>query len=284
VQNVSTYDNLQSLLQDSNVHAVYIPLSNHEHAEWALRAVEHGKHVLIEKPMALAVAAIKAIEQAAKVRNIKVMEGFMYRFHPQHARVKEIIDSGVIGEVRNTHASFSFMMRPARVYRLAESVSKGGGAMWDIGPYAVHTSRLWFNEPPKSVIAMAKYAESGADISTSGIINYGNGKFAQFDVSFECSRQSEYTIVGTKGGIKCHNTWQLPGDVPVISWWTEDGKATEERLPAANHFNLEIEHFSDCVLLDKAPLLTFADAKANCGLIEATLQSAERGEVVNLGG
>ena len=233
--------------------------------------------------MALTVADIEAIAQAAKAHNVKAMEGFMYRFHPQHARVKAIIDSGLIGEVRNTHASFSFTMRPARMYRLAEDVSKGGGAMWDIGPYAIHTSRLWFNEQPKSVVAMAKYVESGADITTSGIINYGDGKFAHFDVSFERTRQSEYTIVGTKGGIKCHTTWQLPGDTPVISWWTEDGKAAEERLPAANHFNLEIEHFSDCVLSDKAPLLSLEDAKANCALIVATLASAASGSLIKLG-
>ena len=281
-QGVATYDSLDALLQDNNVHAVYIPLANHEHAEWALRAIQHGKHVLIEKPMALTVADITAIEQAAKSHNVKVMEGFMYRFHPQHARIKEIIDSGVIGEVCNTHASFSFMMRPARMYRLAEDVSKGGGAMWDIGPYAIHTSRLWFNQQAESVTAMAKYAASGADITTSGIINFGEGRHAHFDVSFESSRQSEYTIIGTKGGIKCHTTWQLPGDVPVLSWWTEDGKATEERLPAANHFNLEIEHFSDCVLSDKSPLLTLADAKANCALIVATLASAASGQVVKL--
>jgi predicted dehydrogenase len=154
--------------------------------------------------------------------------------------------------------------------------------MWDIGPYAIHTSRLWFNQQPKSVTAMAKYAASGADITTSGIINFGEGMHAHFDVSFERSRQSEYIIIGTKGGIKCQTTWQLPGDVPILSWWTEDGKATEERLPPANHFNLEIEHFSDCILSDKAPLLTLADAKANCALIVATLASSASGQVVKL--
>jgi len=281
-QGINTYDDYESLLQNSNIQAVYIPLANHEHVEWTLRAIEHGKHVLIEKPMALTVADIESIEKAAKINKVKVMEGFMYCFHPQHSRVKAIIDSGLIGQVRNTHSSFSFMMRPARIYRLAEDVSKGGGAMWDIGPYAIHTSRMWFEEPPKSVIAQAKFVESGADITTSGIINYGDGKFAHFDVSFEHARQSEYTIIGTKGGIKCHTTWQLPGDVPVISWWTEDGKITEERLLSANHFNLEIEHFSDCILSDKEPLLSLLDAKENCALIEAILQSSKSGVAIKL--
>jgi len=107
-----------------------LPLANHEHAEWALRAIERGKHVLCEKPMALTVADIEAIKTAASAHKVTVMEGFMYRFHPQHARVQELIRLGTIGEVRSVRASYSFMMRPARIYRLIESVERGGGAMW----------------------------------------------------------------------------------------------------------------------------------------------------------
>jgi len=281
-QNVRTYDNLDALLDDADVDAVYLPLANHEHAEWALRAIEHGKHVLCEKPMALSVADIEAIETAARQHKVSVMEGFMYRFHPQHARVQELIRSGAIGEVRSVRASYSFMMRPARMYRLTESVEKGGGAMWDIGCYAIHSARMFFDEAPVAVTAVSKYVESGADIATSGIIDFGAGKFAHFDFSFERARRCEYEIIGTKGGIVCHTVWQLPGDVPVISWWTEDGRQCEERLPAENHFRLEIEHFSDCVLNGKSPLLSLDDAKANCQIIVAALQSAAQGRVVKL--
>ena len=154
--------------------------------------------------------------------------------------------------------------------------------MWDIGPYAVHSARLWFDTSPKAVTAMAKYADSGADITTSGIIDFGDGRHARVDVSFECSRQSEYTIIGTKGGIKCHAAWQLPGDVPFVSWWTDDGQACTEKLAVANHFNLEIEHFSDCVLNNKPPLLSFDDARDNCRTINAALQSASEGKTIFL--
>ncbi len=207
----------------------------------------------------------------------------MYRFHPQHARVRELLDSGLIGEVRSVRASYSFMMRPARMYRLADSVEQGGGAMWDIGCYAIHSARQWFDTDPLAVTALAKYVESGADVTASGVLDFGSGRHAQFDISFERARRTEYEITGTKGGIKCHVVWQLPGDVPVISWWTEDGRQSEERLPAANHFNLEIEHFSDCVLNGKPTRLTFADAKANCRTIVAALQSAAEGRTVKIG-
>ena len=281
-QNVQTYDNLEALLNDPDVEAVYLPLANREHAEWALRAIECGKHVLCEKPMALTVSDVEAIQTAASKQKVTAMEGFMYRFHPQHARVLELIRLGTIGEVRSVRASYSFMMKPARLYRLIESVENGGGAMWDIGCYAIHSARMFFDENPVAVTAMAKYVESGADITTSGIIDFGAGKYAHFDFSFERARRCEYEIIGTNGGIKCHTVWQLPGDVPVISWWTEDGRQCEERLPADNHFRLEIEHFSACVLNGNEPTLSLDDAKANCQIIVAALQSAAQGRVVKL--
>ena len=278
-QNVRVYERLEALLDDPDVEAVYIPLANREHAEWTLRAIERGKHVLCEKPMALKVTDIEAIEAAARERRVTVMEGFMYRFHPQHARVMEWVRSGLIGEVRFVRASYSFQMRPARMYRLSESIENGGGAMWDIGCYAIHSARMWFAEDPVSVIATAKYAETGADVSTSGILNFQDGKRAHFDFSFECARRSEYEITGTRGGVKCHTVWQLPGDVPELSWWTEDGRRGEERLPAANHFRLEIEHFSDSVLSGRPPALSLEDAKANCRTILAALRSAATGRL-----
>lgn len=279
---IHAYDDPDVLLANPDVQAVYLPMANHEHAEWALRAIAQRKHVLCEKPMALTVADIDAIETAARRYKVTVMEGFMYRFHPQHARVREILNSGLIGEIRSVRASFSFMMRPARMYRLANDVTQGGGAMWDIGCYAIHSLRMFFDRPPLAVTAMARYADSGADISTSGILDYGDGRFAQFDFSFERARRCEYEIVGTQGGLKCHVVWQLPGDVPVISWWTEDGRQGEERLPASNHFNLEIEHFSDCVLNNKEPRLSFEDARENCQIIVAALESAASGQVVKI--
>ena len=280
--NVKTYNALDELLTDPDVDAVYVPLSNNEHAEWVLRAIKSGKHVLCEKPIALTVTDIDAIKVAAKKHKVTVMEGFMYRFHPQHARVQEIISSGLIGDLRSVRASYSFMMQPARMYRLTEPTERGGGAMWDIGCYAIHSIRQFFDQDPIAVTALASYVESGADISSSGIIDFGLGKFAQFDFSFERSRRCEYELIGTKGGIKCHAVWQIPGDVPVISWWTEKGLQCEERLPFANHFQLEIEHFSDCVLNKKEPLLSLDDAKANCQLIVGALKSATLGQVVHL--
>ncbi len=284
-QNVTCYDDLQSLIDDPNVEAIYCPMANEEHAEWAIKAINAGKHILIEKPMATTLKDIEAIEAAAKKAKVKVMEGFMYRFHPQHARLQEIVESGLIGDVLSARASFSFLMKQARMYRINRSMSDGGGAMWDIGPYAIHSLRWCFQKngkplEPVKVVAHAKLNEHGADIVTSGVLDFGidtegRALFGNFDISFERSRKSEYEIIGTKGWVKCNATWVFQNDVPVISWATEDGKYAEERFAPSNHFNLEIEHFSDCVLNDKQPLLTFEDAKANCRTIEMVLQAIE---------
>ncbi|HEC73385.1 MAG TPA: Gfo/Idh/MocA family oxidoreductase [Methylophaga aminisulfidivorans] len=269
---VETFDDPESLLTHPNIDAIYLPMSNEEHAEWALKAINHGKHVLIEKPMALTVADIDAIEAAAKAHSVTVMEGFMYIFHPQHDRIKDIIDSGKIGDIRTVKTAFAFPMKPARLYRINRDINNGGGAMWDIGPYAIHTARLWFEQEPTAVMAMAKLNEHGADVSLSGVFDFTDGKFAHFEMSFEHARRSEYEIIGTKGGIKCHTVWQPENEAATISWWNDEQTETES-LEIANHFNLEIEHFSDCILHNKPVKLTFADARANCAAINATLKS-----------
>ncbi len=287
---VQCYDDMDALIGDKNIEAVYCPMANEEHAEWALKAISAGKHVLIEKPMALTAKDIEVIEAAAAKNKMKVMEGFMYRFHPQHKRLQEIVESGLIGDVLSARASYSFLMKQARMYRINRSMADGGGAMWDIGPYAIHSLRWCFQKDgkpaePKSVIAHAKLNDVGADIVTSGVFDFGQdaegrARFGHFDISFERSRKSEYEIIGTKGWVKCHAAWVFQNDVPVISWALEDGKYAEERFAPSNHFTLEIEHFSDCVLNNKPPHLTFADAKANCKAIEAVLQSVETKRMV----
>jgi xylose dehydrogenase (NAD/NADP) len=282
---VACYDDLDSLIADSNVEAVYCPMANEEHAEWAFKAIQAGKHVLIEKPMTTQLEDIGAIEAAAKAMGVTVMEGFMYRFHPQHAKVKDLVESGLIGDVLSARASFSFLMQSARMYRINRSMSDGGGAMWDIGPYAIHALRwaMGLNNStkngapvePKKVVAYGKLNEYGADVVASGILDFGadaqgRARWGHFDVSFERSRKAEYEIIGDKGWIKCHNMWAYPTDDPVISW-EAGGKSETLILPKANHFNLEIEHFGDCVLNGKSPLLTFEDAKANCKAIELVI-------------
>lgn len=281
---VKTHDSLEAILDCEEIDAVYIPLANAEHASWTLKAIAAGKHVLCEKPLATRPDDIAAIQEAARARGVKVMEGFMYRFHPQHEKVRELITKGLIGDIRSVRTSFSFMMKPARLYRIQSDIDAGGGAMWDIGCYAIHSARMWMPGKPQSVSAMMHCAESGADLSTSGIIEYGEGRRAHFDFSFECTRRSEYEITGTQGTIRCPTVWQLPGDVPEIQWRTEDGQRGEERPPAFNHFELEVAGFSDAIISGGDALLSLEDALMNCKVITAAIASAKTGKHVAISG
>lgn len=278
------YDSFDAVLEAADVDAVYLPLNNHEHAEWTVRAIEHGKHVLCEKPLVLSLAEFEAVEAALKKqpKPLVVMEGFMYRFHPQHARTREVIASGAIGEVRQARASFSFLMRESRKYRLTEPTERGGGAMWDIGCYALSALRMVMGDEPKAVTAIAKYVSSGADITTNGVLDFGDGRRGNFDVSFECVRRSEYEVTGTRGGLKCHVVWQHAGDTPVISWWTDDGREYVEQLTPADHFKLEIEGFCDAVLNGTEPRVTLEDSKGNVRAVAACLRAAAERRVVEV--
>ena len=267
----------EELLADPEIDAVYLPLPNHLHAEWAVRAAERGKHVLCEKPLALTVAEAEAVAAAARARGVHVMEGFMYRFHPQHERVWELIRSGVIGEVRVVRASYSFLMGEARRQRAAVDVEQGGGAMWDIGSYAVSTLRWLFGAEPQAASARARYAATGADLTTGGVLDFGGGRLGIFDASFECARRSEYEVTGTRGGVRCHRVWQHEGDVPEVSWWTDDGGGAHERLAAADHFVLEIEEFSAALLAGRTPRFGPEDAAAQVRALRACLRAAREG-------
>lgn len=283
ITGVQIFSSPEGLLANDNIQAVYIPLATEEHAKWTLLAIAAGKHVLCEKPMALHAKDIAAIETASKEKNVKVMEGFMYRFHPQFQRIQEIIQSGIIGEVRSVRTNFTYPMQPARLYRVERPISQGGGAMWDIGCYAIHAARSAFgNSKAQSVSALANYNKHGADISSSGIIDFGDGKYAQFNFSFQHARRAEFEIIGTTGGLKCENVWAKQDDSAQISYWSDTEGEQSETLTAANHFQLEIEHFSDCVLNNTTPALSLQDAKENCLVINAALDSAKHGKLIYL--
>jgi predicted dehydrogenase len=177
---------------------------------------------------------------------------------------------------------FSFPIQPARFYRINRSMEKGGGALWDIGPYAIHTLRQCFKDNPVRVKAIAKLNEHSADISTTGLIDFGNNKRATFDISFECTRRSEFEAFGPQGRIKCPTVWQPEDKQAKIIINTESSGFTEEVVPAANQFILEINHFNKLIISNLTPKLCNEDALWNVKTLEGIQQSIQKNRWVNL--
>ena len=279
---VACFDGLDQVITHNNVDAIYIPLANEEHTEIALKAIREKKHVLIEKPMAIKSEEVKILIEEAAKNNVKIMEGFMYAFHPQFDRIMNTIKSNILGDISYAHSMFSFPIKPARFYRIDRSMENGGGALWDIGPYAIHTIRQCFKENPQRVKAIAKLNEHGADIATSGLIDFGNSKRATFDISFECTRRSEFEAFGALGRVKCPTVWQPDDKQAKIIINTESSGLTEEVVPAANHFVLEINHFNKVISSDIVPKLSNEDAFWNAKTLESIDQSIKKDGWIHL--
>jgi len=279
---VSCFDGFDQVISHEKIDAIYIPLANEEHTEVALKAIRAKKHVLIEKPMAIKSEEVRILIEEAKKNNVEIMEGFMYAFHPQFDRIINTIKSNILGDISYAHSMFSFPIQPARFYRIDRSLENGGGALWDIGPYAIHTIRQCFKENPKRVQAIAKLNEHGADISTSGLIDFGNSKRATFDISFECTRRSEFEAFGTMGRVKCPTVWKPEDKQAKIIINTESSGLTEEVVPAANHFVLEINHFNKIISSDIEPKLSNEDALWNARTLECIQQSIKEEGWINL--
>ena len=217
-EGIKTTTNFDEVINHPDINAIYIPLANEEHTEVALKAIAQKKHLLIEKPMSLTKQEVESITQAAKDNNVIAMEGFMYVFHPQFDFILDFINSGKLGKIQYAHSMFSFPIQQARYYRINRSMQDGGGALWDIGPYAIHTLRQVMGGHIKQLNASAKLNSHQADMSTSGILEFTDQRRATFDISFECTRRSEFEVFGEKGRLKCHTVWQHENDEAIISY------------------------------------------------------------------
>jgi xylose dehydrogenase (NAD/NADP) len=273
INKVQTYNGFDSVINHPKINAIYIPLANEDHVPTALKAIRSKKHVLVEKPMAIKTPDVELLLNEAKKYNIKIMEGFMYAFHPQFERLLDMIKSNILGEINYAHSMFSFPIQPARHYRINRPMSLGGGALWDIGPYAIHTLRQCFKENPKRVYAQSKLNEHGADLSTTGMIDFGQNKRATFDISFECTRRSEVEVFGPSGRAKIPTVWQPEDQKGKVVYSTEKSGFHEEIVPMASHFELEFKHFNECILKNTPPKLTSQDALWNVKTLEALQES-----------
>lgn len=269
------YESYDALLDDPNVDAVYIPLPNHLHKEWVKKAAEKGKHVLCEKPAALNAEDTAELVEACRQTNVKFMEAFMYQFHPQHNRVKEIIASGEIGEVQLVRASFSFYMgNPEGNIRMDST--KGGGSIYDIGCYCIHSIRNVLGDEPEDIYVETEIdPDYQVDHSAYGIFKMKSGVRATFDCSFNIPMRSFYEVAGTKGVIKVPRAYRpdIHGDEGLVI--VDKGNEIREEKIVGDQYKLEVEHISQAILDDTEPTYTGEDTIQNMKVIEACYQSAE---------
>ena len=282
INKVQAFNGFDSVINHPKINAIYIPLANEDHAPTALKVIRSKKHVLIEKPMAIKTSDVELLIGEAKKFDVKIMEGFMYAFHPQFERLLDIIKSNILGEINYACSMFSFPIQPARHYRINRPIKLGGGALWDIGPYAIHTLRQCFKETPLRVYAQSKLNEHGADLSTTGMIDFGQNKRATFDISFECTRRSEVEVFGPAGRAKIPTIWQPEDQKAKIVYSTEKSGSHEEIIPIASHFELEFKHFNQCILKNMPPKLSSQDALWNVKTLEALQQSIEKNLWINI--
>jgi len=275
------YRDYQELVTSPEIDAVYNPLPNDLHAEWSIRALRAGKHVLCEKPMAMNAPEVRAMIEAAEAGGVLLMEGFMYKFHPQVETTLALIREEKIGEVRSVHSSFTFHFeRDGANYRWFPAM--GGGALYDVGCYPISLARLIFGEEPVSVFARARIdSRTGVDMTTAALIEFPGGRFAQCDSSFESQFQSRLLAVGTEGALALDRAFSAKAFDTVIE--VVKGDRTESvRIPQANMFTLMAEHFGDAVL-EKTPLRYPAgDALDNMHVIDACFESIRTGRAVEI--
>ena len=281
---VCLHTSYADLLADPDVDAVYIPLPNHLHAEWSKRAADAGKHVLCEKPAALDAAETADMIDHCRARGVVWMEAFMYRFHPQWRTVRRLLDEGAIGELRAVVAVFTFTVRdPENVRRVP---AYGGGSLYDVGAYCVNVSRWMFGRAPASVSGSSLPSAEGVDEDFRGVLDVGDGGSALILSSLSQPYRHHVRLLGTEGDVTVPQAFVVrPDDRVAVIHTDADGRDEAHAIEAADEYQLELEHFADCVLSGRSPdVVSHADTLANMRTIDALYASAASGVAVSLGG
>jgi predicted dehydrogenase len=272
------YGSYEALLADPEIDVIYNPLPNHLHAEWTIKAVQAGKHVLCEKPLALSVEEVDAIREAARKHGCVVAEAFMYRHHPQTLKVQEIVQSGSLGTLKLIRGSFTFILTRENDVRLKPEW--GGGSIWDVGCYPISYARTVVGAEPLEVFGWQVTGPSGIDETFVGQMRFDGGILAQFASSFVLPFQAVMEIVGSEGTLSIPHPFK-PGIAEKI-YLTRGERIETITIKGIELYSGEVEDMADAILLGKPPRIPLEDSRANVAAIAAFLESARTGLPVRL--
>jgi len=275
------YGDYEALLADKDIDVIYNPLPNHLHVPWSLQALSAGKHVLCEKPIGLTAGeAQKLLDASQRYPGLKVMEAFMYRFHPQWQHTKKLVDEGGIGELRLIHSFFSYFNKDARNIRNQKAA--GGGGLLDIGCYNISLSRFIFSDEPRRVFATTQYdSEFNVDWLTSGILTFEGGT-ATFTCSTQLAWYQRVTIVGTTGRVEIEIPFNAPPDKPCRLWHQRDGEVQEVQFQPCDQYAIQADQFSLAIFNDTPVPTPLSDAVNNMKAIDAVVESGRKNSWISL--
>jgi predicted dehydrogenase len=274
----TAYGSYEELLEDPAVEAVYIPLPNHLHAPWTLAAARAGKHVLVEKPLAMSAAQAEEMVEACRRAGVKLMEGFMYRLHPQWVAVRELVASGRLGELRAVQGFFSYrQLDPVNIRNVSDY---GGGGLMDIGCYGIDLSRMLFETEPDRVMGIVRrHPDWGIDVLASVLLEFEAGQ-----ASFTCGTQMEHDqrvhLIGTEGRLLVEVPFNIPPDRATRLLLGSGGRPPIDldieviTIPPADQYTVQAERFAEAVLEDVPVPIPAENGIANLRVIEAVLASA----------
>ncbi len=272
------YGNYNELFADPEVDVIYISLPNRLHAEWTIKACQAGKHVLCEKPLALSVEEVDAIEKAAKKAGVVVEEAFMYRHHPLTLKVKEMLDQGAVGRIRMIRGVFTFVLAESKRGRL---IPEGGGSLWDVGVYPVNYIRTMLNAMPEEVFCWQVTGPTRVDLNFSGEMRFPGDILAQFQSGFNAREYTSMEIMGEKGNLFISNPFSPEIDEEIIHVVNQREVIKEKGMDS---YLGELDNMAECILKGLPPLVTLEDSRKNTKVILSCIESARTGKSIKLVG
>jgi len=273
------FGSYQEMLDSGTVDAVYISLPNHLHADWSIKAMQAGIHVLCEKPFATTLQDVDAMIAAKEASGCVLAEAFMYRHHPQTHLVREFIRSGDLGDITLMRGTFNFKMEDLHNVRLVPEW--GGGCMWDVGVYPLSFSQHLCCSIPDQVSANQIIGPSGVDEVFAGQLNYSDSKITQINASFRLPFLTYFEILGTEGRLHIDHPFTYI-DQGKVMFYPEKGKAVRLRVPKMYLYLGEIEDMQAAILYGKPSYITLAETRDHIKTTIALYKAANSNQIVKV--